>query len=243
MKKIYAFDVDGTLTQPRQPIDQAFETFFQSFASENTVYLITGSDRPKIEEQLPGQTMSLCAGVFTCSGAELWRGDDLVYRKSHTFPEGLFQAAEYFIDTSPYPLRCGNHIERRPGMLNISVVGRDASTAQRKAYHEWEKNHNERKAFIESLLAEFPRYEASAGGEISIDIVPAGWTKAVARGEIEKRHPGCSILFMGDKMGPEGNDRPLALELAQFPQHQSIAVSGWLDTWAELVAEKQKTAA
>ena len=234
MKKVVAFDVDGTLTVPRQRIDHEFELYFTEFVKSNTVFLITGSDLTKIHEQLPKSLMDMCEGVFTCSGAELWRKSKLIYQKNHTFPERLLEAAEHFIDTSPYPLRCGNHIEHRPGMLNISVVGRNADMEQRKSYHAWESKKHERLEFVTSLLDEFPEYEASTGGEISIDIVPNGWTKAVARVEIEKIVPNCSITFFGDKMGPNGNDKPLADELKKFPQHSAIAVETYLDTWNEL---------
>lgn len=234
MERIYAFDVDGTLTSPRVPITPDFETFFDDFSRRNTVYLITGSDRPKIEEQLPGGTMDLCQGVFTCSGAELWKGEELLYRREHTFPDGLLNAAQRFIDESPYPLRCGNHIEHRAGMVNISVVGRMATLEQRKAYHEWEKTNPERRVFVAEVLEDYPGYEASTGGEISIDIVPLGWTKAVARTEIEQRHGVCAITFFGDRMGENGNDKPLADALAGDPRHRSVAVSSFEETWSHL---------
>ncbi len=243
MKKIFAFDVDGTLTMPRQRITPEFEKFFADFVNSNTVYLVTGSDYPKISEQLPTGIITFCEGVFTCSGAELWKGNDRIYQKSHTFPKRLVEASEHFIDTSPYPLRCGTHIEPRPGMLNISVVGRDATLAQRKAYHAWEQVAQERLTFVSSLLKEFPEYEASTGGEISIDIVPKGWTNAVVRTEIEKQYPGCSITFYGDKMGPNGNDKPLADELARFPQHSAISVETFLDTWKSLLSLQEVLAA
>ncbi len=234
MKNVYAFDVDGTLTAPRQRISPDFEHFMRSFVSRETVYLVTGSDYSKISEQLPADIMESCKGIFTCSGAELWQNSRIVYRKTHNFPEKLVELVEHFIDTSAYPLRCGTHIEPRPGMLNISSIGRQANLAQRKAYHAWDKVHQERKAFVDALLLEFPQYEASTGGEISIDIVPTGWTKAVARREIETRQFGCSITFFGDRMGPDGNDKPLADALARNPRHKSIAVNSYQDTWNEL---------
>lgn len=236
MRNVFAFDVDGTLTAPRQRIHVEFENYLRQFVRAQTVFLVTGSDHEKISEQLPSDILQACDGVFTCSGAELWQHKNIVYRKTHKFPDKLIELAEHFIDGSPYPLRCGNHIEHRPGMLNISVVGRNASLDQRKAYHRWEETAMERKAFVYDLLNEFPEYEASTGGEISIDIVPNGWTKAVARTEIEKRVPRCSIMFFGDKMADGGNDKPLADELAKYPQHSAISVESYEDTWSHLMA-------
>ena len=191
MEKIYAFDVDGTLTDPRQLIDPQFNEAFCAFARKNLVYLVTGSDRSKIMEQLPAETLNACYGLFACSAAELWAAERLIYRKEHVFPQALIDAAEHLVDCSPYSERCGNHIEHRAGMLNISTVGRNATPDQRHHYFEWDKRAGERLEFMRVLSCQFPQYELSAGGEISIDIVPYGWTKAVAKTEIELRHFGC----------------------------------------------------
>ena len=231
MEKIFAFDVDGTLTAPRQMIDPAFNEFFLEFAQRHLVYLVTGSDRAKIAEQLPEETLNACYGLFACSAAELWAGRRLIYRKEHEFPEALVRAAEHLIDTSAYTNRYGNHIEHRPGMLNISTVGRNANNDQRKDYHKWDIQNHEREEFMQALQLQFPQYEFSAGGEISIDIVPFGWTKAVAKTEIEQRHFGCSITFFGDRMGVGGNDKPLADVLKGSPLHKAIAVDSFTDVW------------
>ena len=47
MKKVYAFDVDGTLTPSRLHIDEKFRDFFLKFMQTNDVYLVTGSDKEK----------------------------------------------------------------------------------------------------------------------------------------------------------------------------------------------------
>ncbi|MEP1209948.1 MAG: HAD-IIB family hydrolase [Rhizobiaceae bacterium] len=242
MEKIYAFDVDGTLTAPRHSIDPHFNQFFLDFARKNLVYLVTGSDRPKIAEQLPEETLNACYGMFACSAAELWAGQSLIYRKEHSFPNGLIAAAEHLIDTSLYHQRCGTHIEHRPGMLNITTVGRQASNEQRAHYHKWDQKNGEREEFMRVLRLQYPQYEFSAGGEISIDIVPHGWTKAVAKTEIEQRHFGCSITFVGDRMGEGGNDKPLADVLSNHPRHRAIPVESYLDTWSFLQPERARAA-
>ena len=42
MKKIYIFDVDGTLTPSRQPMTNEFKDFFIAWALRNDFYLLTG---------------------------------------------------------------------------------------------------------------------------------------------------------------------------------------------------------
>lgn len=59
MGTIYLFDVDGTLTPARQPMDGSLQDFFAQFCDKFQVHLITGSDRPKLDEQVPTDLRSL----------------------------------------------------------------------------------------------------------------------------------------------------------------------------------------
>lgn len=235
MKTVYLFDVDGTLTPPRQPMRKGFAEFFRKFVVSHNVILVSGSDYAKLCEQVPRDILEGCAGVFGCSGAEFLENGNLVFRKMHTFPEAMLDMINAYVDQSTYPLRLGTHVEFRPGMLNISVVGRKADQGQRKAYHEWDRTHAERSRFAAKLMEHFPEYEATCGGEISIDIVPKGWSKASVKPEVLERFPQHRLVFFGDRMGQQGNDRPLA-DALNMPsgRHLAVEVSGYKDTWIHL---------
>ena len=64
--KIYLFDVDGTLTPARQPMSKDFAEFFADFCKKNVVYLCTGSDWDKVQEQVPPKVLNRCKGTFAC---------------------------------------------------------------------------------------------------------------------------------------------------------------------------------
>ena len=68
-ERVYLFDVDGTLTEPRQKIKTEIEDVFMSWVtSGKKVYLVTGSDISKTREQLGEDLIRSCLGAFTCSG-------------------------------------------------------------------------------------------------------------------------------------------------------------------------------
>ena len=215
MKKVYVFDIDGTLTPPRQRMDENFAEFFLPFAKENIVYLATGSDIEKAREQVDKRVLTLCRGVFACSGNEFWERGKRVY--SHEFqphPQ-LVTFLERCVEESDFPLKTGKHFEHRPGMLNFSVVGRNATLEERARYHEWDERKRERMSIAITILAqpkEFRNVDVSIGGEISIDIYPKGKDKSQAVNMVREIH-GLPIVFMGDKMGPNGNDFPAARAL------------------------------
>ena len=48
----YMFDIDGTLTPSRLPIDKNFESFFKQWLLNKKTYLVTGSDKDKTIEQV-----------------------------------------------------------------------------------------------------------------------------------------------------------------------------------------------
>lgn len=56
------------------------------------------------------------------------------------------------------PVMTGTFVEFRNGMINVSPVGRNASTAERNAYEAYDKQHGIRPAFVEALKKEFPDY-------------------------------------------------------------------------------------
>ena len=71
-QNVYIFDIDGTLTPPRQKINKQFASFFASFCTQNAVFLATGSDYKKVKEQITKNIISKVDGIFTCMGNELW---------------------------------------------------------------------------------------------------------------------------------------------------------------------------
>ena len=46
----------------------------------------------------------------------------------------------------------------RNGMVNISPVGRNASTKERNEYEKYDKEHHIREKMVEALKAEFPDF-------------------------------------------------------------------------------------
>jgi phosphomannomutase len=231
MSKIYLFDVDGTLTPPRMPMDESFSEFFDEFTANNPVYLISGSDYKKICEQVPRKILLQCKGVYGCSGAEYYEQDEMQYTREHEFPEQLIYLCKHFIQGSSFHIRTGNHIEERPGMLNISSVGRNASEHERQSYYAWDQITQERVEFVKRINSKNLGYEASAGGEISIDIVPEGWNKSVVKNEVLKKYPDAELVFFGDRIVENGNDLPLAKAL-ETPKgrHASYRVYSFHDT-------------
>lgn len=206
MEKVtYCFDVDGTLTPSRSLIDEDFRKEFLEFAKTNEVCLVTGSDYPKTLEQLGKEIIDSCKFVFNCCGNEV-RVKDEIKSQSLWKPSGvLLLTLEHLKRTSGFSVRTGKHIENRIGMINFSVVGRNATKEQRAMYVDWDTATNERNEFAKEIRKLFTDLDCSIAGETGLDIYPRGKDKSQVREWIENK-----LVFFGDRCEPGGNDYPLA---------------------------------
>ena len=213
--RIYLFDVDGTLTEPRKRITKKelqLLTEWLALPSAAHRYIVTGSDPEKLEEQLPKEVIAKFTGVFTCLGNQYSESGKVVY--TNEFPEDnqLLSDCGDFIRKSNFPLRYGNHIERRVGMINVSSCGRLIPHTERKKYASFDKVEKEREAFVERMSQRHSDYDFSVGGEISIDISLKGKDKSQVLDYLQssKGISGKEIVFYGDKCEVGGNDHSLA---------------------------------
>ena len=226
----YIFDVDGTLTPSRQKIDSEFLNFLLNFAKQNDVYLVTGSDRPKTIEQIGKELYFACQRVYNCSGSDVYEKDILIYRDEWTLPS---DAEEFLIDElhhSKFPVRTGNHIERRPGGVNFSVLGRGSEVIleEREEYAKWDINTGERKGIAERFKKRFPEIGCQIGGQTGLDISPLGCDKSQILRDFK---PIDLIYFFGDKLKEGENDYPLGHAIEQRRLGMVFEVTDYHHTW------------
>ena len=226
----YIFDVDGTLTPSRQKIDSEFLNFLLNFAKQNDVYLVTGSDRPKTIEQIGKELYFACQRVYNCSGSDVYEKDILIYRDEWTLPS---DAEEFLIDElhhSKFPVRTGNHIERRPGGVNFSVLGRGSEVIleEREEYVKWDINTGERKNIAERFKKRFPEIGCQVGGQTGLDISPLGCDKSQILRDFK---PIDLIYFFGDKLKEGENDYPLGHAIEQRRLGMVFEVTDYHHTW------------
>ena len=225
----FVFDVDGTLTPSRGKIDPQFEAWFSNFIQREKVFLVTGSDYPKTVEQLGAEICESVACCYNCSGSDVWFKGKRVNSSDWVMPQNARDWLQKQLNESGFVLRTGNHLEDRPGMLNFSVVGRNATQKERALYVEYDEETGERERIAREFNYIFgqssARIMAKVGGETGLDIFPIGKDKSQILVDFNEDD---DIIFFGDKMDPGGNDEPLARCNTNGTNHH---VSGWKETW------------
>ena len=232
MKK-FIFDVDGTLTPSRKRIDKEFRPFFNDFVSNNEVYLVTGSDRAKTLQQITSAIYNKCKRVYNCSGSDVYEKDCCIYRDTWELPEDVEKFLNDELDYSQFPLRNGNHIERRPGGVNFSILGRDPDPfLGRDEYVKWDKETNERPDIADRIRNQFPNLTVALGGQTGIDIGPLGADKSQILRDFGLGH---ELHFFGDRMEPGGNDHSLG-EAVKAKGGYTYNVDGWKETRSVIIS-------
>nr|CAG4639443.1 EOG090X0BFR [Daphnia magna]SVE79690.1 EOG090X0BFR [Daphnia magna]SVE81520.1 EOG090X0BFR [Daphnia magna]SVE82670.1 EOG090X0BFR [Daphnia magna]SVE83259.1 EOG090X0BFR [Daphnia magna] len=215
---ICLFDVDGTLTVPRQKILPTTEEFLLTKVKPvATIGLVGGSDLTKIAEQMGGEdVIKKYDYVFAENGLVAYKNGDLIGKMSiqeHVGEEKLqlfINSALSYMSKLTLPVKRGTFIEFRDGLVNVCPVGRSCSQAERDQFAAYDKVHKIRESFVKHLQAEFPDFGLvfSIGGQISFDVFPKGWDKTYSLRFVEEDGYK-EIHFFGDKTAPGGNDHEI----------------------------------
>jgi phosphomannomutase len=230
-ERVYIFDVDGTLCDSRQPMDTSFKAWFIDWARRHSVYLVTGSDYAKTREQLSDDTLRVMRRSYNCNGNDVWRNGSRIYTAPWMVPSSVIGWLTDQLTRSDFPLRTGQHIEYRPGMLNFSIVGRGATQHQRKLYTDWDLRRAERATIATAFNKTFPNLLATVGGETGLDIAPRGQDKS----QICADFVGKQIVFCGDMTMIGGNDYLISKKIETDVLGIVYQTNGWSDTLCWLV--------
>jgi len=229
------FDMDGTLTEPRQRITPEVVACLQSVPKPIKLHLVTGSNMEKVEEQIPYPILlELFDKVYACNGTKVYNCDlDMDDESKPIMPELVHRVTlrDYYSEAdithivnvllkkaaaTHTKIKTGTFVEWRESQLNFSVIGRNCTTEQRSDYIKWDNKSGERKKIITDLRQQFQGWGLSfrLGGQISIDITREGWDKSYAFANMGASPDEC--VFFGDKICPDGNDLDIAMKSARY---------------------------
>ncbi|KAJ8926513.1 hypothetical protein NQ314_021115 [Rhamnusium bicolor] len=221
-KKILClFDMDGTLTRPRNVIDPELYDFLQAKVKPlSCLALVGGSDFNKIAEQMGGNdVIHKFDYVFPENGLIQYKyGEEIGRQNIQKFMgedvlQNFINFVLKYLSTITLPVKRGTFVEFRSGMLNISPIGRSCSQQERDDFEKYDKKHQIRKTMIENLSKEFPDIGLtySIGGQISFDVFPNGWDKTYCLKHLENESFD-EIHFFGDKTDKGGNDYEIYID-------------------------------
>ena len=217
---IVLFDMDGTLSASRQPVDPELMLGpLIELASHTDIGIVTGSGLNYVTEQvgcLLNHPLLPNLHLLPCNGTQYYDSKmnriHEVNMRTHMGKDNyelvvrtVLTLQSEIANKYPIPLT-GHFLDFRSSMLNWCPSGRDSQLEQRERFVRMDSQWNIRKIYLEFFLEECPVHVIAAlGGETSIDIYPPGWDKTYALRHFE----GYDVYFVGDKCTGTGNDRTI----------------------------------
>lgn len=239
MKKLIAFDLDGTLAPSKSPLPDKMSELLNELLGKFQVCVISGGKFEQFQKQLLAnlkttpERLEKLHLMPTCGtryylydiSKETW---EQVYAEDFTETEKkkIIIALEEGVREAGYDKEktWGEQIEDRGSQITFSALGQEAPV---DAKEEWDTDNIKKYQLRELIQAKIPEFEVRAGGSTSIDVTKLGIDKAYGMNklmdilEIDKE----DILFLGDRLKEGGNDYPVkAMGI------DSLEVSHWQDT-------------
>ena len=207
------FDIDGTLTTPRNAITSEMRELLQELRKKYTIGIVGGSNEAKIAEQLGQGFVHDFDYAFLENGLVAYHKGTLIASGSIQEYLGdeklnfLAKATLHALADADIPKRRGTFFELRRGLINISPIGRDCTQEERDEFEVYDKKHGLRQNIIDRLVdvcGEDYDLKFSIGGQISFDVFPRGWDKTYCLRFLPEDI--ATVHFFGDKTAPGGND-------------------------------------
>ncbi|QNA85096.1 HAD-IIB family hydrolase [Sphingomonas sp. So64.6b] len=218
MKQLVAFDLDGTLAESKQPLQEPMGEALADLLGVADVAVISGGDWPQFEKQvasrLPPRADRTRLWLMPTTGTKLYRFDGewrAVY--AELFDDGqktaIFTAFDAALEATGFvPEKTwGERIEDRGSQITFSALGQQAPL---DAKEHWDPDFAKRKVIQADLRKRLPGLSINMGGATSIDITREGVDKAYG---LKKLRDASGIaldamMFIGDAIFPGGNDYP-----------------------------------
>ena len=246
MKKVIAFDLDGTLAPSKSALPDRISELMTELLRKYEVCVISGGKFGQFEMQLLGnleatpEELQRLHLMPTC-GTRYYQYDvskkdwSLQYAEDFTEAEKdkIKVALNKGFDDLNYREKkvYGETLEDRQSQITFSVLGQDIVTELGPKGVElkeaWDPDNSKKQEIRDYVADLIPEFEVRVGGVTSIDVTKLGIDKAygmkklLSMLELGKDE----MLFIGDRLMEGGNDYPV-----KVMGIETIAVKSWEDT-------------
>ena len=220
MKKLIAFDLDGTLAESKQPLDDEMGVLLARLSTVADICVMSGGDWPQFQKQvvsrLPSDADLARFWIMPTTGTKLYRyeGGAWVAKFADLFDDATrkhildeLRGAIDRLGLKPDKV-WGEQVEDRGSQITFSALGQEAPVAEKDKYDPDQKR---RRAIAKELAPKLPEQEVRIGGATSIDITRKGVDKAYGMERLVELSgiAKAEMLFLGDALYEGGNDAPV----------------------------------
>ena len=208
MIKAFAFDLDGTLTQHKTPLDDTNRAVLEKLNEKYTLLMVGAGNSMRIHKQLGGFPIDVI-GNYGMQYAKFENGELRIIRD-----DAVTGADKNIIEEKVTSLRKkhgfesfrGENVEyHASGCVTFPILGTKALQDDKLKFDPTRKI---RRAFYGEVCELFSDYNVFVGGSSSFDMAPKPYNKYYAL-DLWCRENGfehSEVIFVGDDYGLGGND-------------------------------------
>ena len=212
--KLIAFDLDGTLTQHKSPLDLANRETLTKLSRKYKLLMVGAGQCQRIFDQMEHFPIDIIGNYgmqyakynAKTKELELIRDDHAPVDK-----ESVDSRVTLFRQKYGYEQFAGENTEFHPsGCVTLPVLGTKANIEDKLAF---DPDRKKRRAIYEDVKQMFADYTVFVGGSSSFDMAPRPYDKAYALDLYCKEHGirHDEVVYVGDDYGPGGNDESVYL--------------------------------
>lgn len=246
MKKLIAFDLDGTLAPSKSTLPERMAILLNELLTKYQVCIISGGKYELFQRQVLTQItqdpeLLKNLHLMPTSGTRYYdfetESNDWKLKYAEDIsPEDkklIIQALADGLEESGYKsdITYGDIIEDRDSQITLSILGQEivAELGEEgvRTKEEWDPDASKKHKIKDIVAPKIPNFEVRAAGSTSIDVTRPGIDKGYGMQKLMEATglEKSDILFMGDRIEEGGNDyavRKFGIDC--------IGVGGWQDT-------------
>ena len=218
--KVIAMDLDGTLTQHKQPLPPLTRATLEALGKRYRLLMVGAGQVQRIFGQMEHFPIDIIGNYGMQYATYNAQTGGLDMQRDEVIPAGDRGTIEARVtalrEKYGYTEFAGDNVEYHPsGCLTFPLLGTKAAQADKLAF---DPDRAKRRRIYAQVCAAFPEYCVFVGGSSSFDMAPKPYNKLYAL-DLYCREQGVAhenVLFIGDDYGTGGNDESVYLSDVPF---------------------------
>lgn len=209
MIKIVAMDMDGTITQHKQALDEEHKKMLDALSKRYKLLMVGAGQVMRIFNQMGGYPVDIIGNYGMQYGTYNERTKDIDIQRDLSVPVDKVSVEERVTmlrEKYDYTNFSGDNVEFHPsGCITFPLLGTKAKQEDKLAF---DPDRVKRRKIYDDVVKTFSDYTVFIGGSSSFDMAPIPYNKYYALDlyceENNLKHE--DVVYIGDDYGLGGND-------------------------------------
>ena len=218
--KLIAMDLDGTLTQHKQPLSPEARSTLDALSEKYKLLMVGAGQVQRIFNQMEKFPIDIIGNYGLQYGTYNTKTGEMDIQSNLMLPMSNRNEIESKVTTlrekHGFTEFSGDNVEYHPsGCLTIPLLGTKAQQADKLAF---DPDRVKRRRIYAEVCENFSDYVVFVGGSSSFDLAPKPYNKYYTL-DLYCKEKGLShenVLFIGDDYGTGGNDEAVFLSDIPF---------------------------